>query len=149
MLGGKIRKNGHDFEDVIKAYEVWINLTKNVPQLVGEIEALTTVKYSSRWYDVLAKNRRQDFYVDSCTLMSKKGKKTRRRCIRRLIRVLKSFIQRGRIQDSKENFQFKTQDTLACIETCSFLKGKRSGNTGIKTEGKTSCHHISRCLTIH
>ena len=67
MLGGKIRKNGHDFEDVVKAYEVWTNPTKNVPQLVGEIEAMKTVKYSSPWYDILVKNRRQDFYVDSCT----------------------------------------------------------------------------------
>ena len=43
MLGGKIRKKGHDFEDVVKAYEVWTNPTKNVPQLVGEIKAMTAV----------------------------------------------------------------------------------------------------------
>ena len=34
----------------MKAYDSWKNCEKSVPQLVGEIQAMTIVKYSSRWY---------------------------------------------------------------------------------------------------
>ena len=36
------------FEDVISAYLNWKNLMKDVTDLIGQLEALTIVKYSPR-----------------------------------------------------------------------------------------------------
>ena len=52
-IGKKIRAHGHNFEDVISAYLNWINPMKDVTDLVGHLEALTVVKYSPRWYNIL------------------------------------------------------------------------------------------------
>ena len=61
-LGKRIQEWGHEFEDVMKAYDSWKNCEESVPQLVGEIKAMTTVKHSSRWYEIQGKNRRENFY---------------------------------------------------------------------------------------
>ena len=34
---------------------------KDVMDLIGQLEALTVVKYSPRWYDILERNRRQPY----------------------------------------------------------------------------------------
>ena len=47
-MGKKIHACGHDFEDVISAYLDWKNLMKDVTDLIGQLEALTVVKYSPR-----------------------------------------------------------------------------------------------------
>ena len=47
-MGKKIHACGHDFEDVISAYLNWKNLMKDVTDLIGQLEALTIVKYSPR-----------------------------------------------------------------------------------------------------
>ena len=46
----------------MKAYDSLKNCEESVPQLVGEIKAMTTVKHSSRWYEIQGKNRRENFY---------------------------------------------------------------------------------------
>ena len=58
-IGKKIRAHGHKFEDVISAYRNSRNPMKDVTDLMGELEALTVVKYSRRWYNILERNRRQ------------------------------------------------------------------------------------------
>ena len=47
-IGKKIRAHWHDFEDVISAYLNWMNPMKDVTDLIGQLEALTVVKYSPR-----------------------------------------------------------------------------------------------------
>ena len=47
----------------MKAYDSWKNCEESVPQLVGEIKAMTTVKHSSRWYEIQGKNRRENSMV--------------------------------------------------------------------------------------
>ena len=58
-IGKKICAHGHNFEDVISAYLNWMNPMKDVTDLVRHLEALTVVKYSPRWYNILERNRRQ------------------------------------------------------------------------------------------
>ena len=57
----KIRAYGHDFEDVISAYLNWMNPMKDVTDLIGQLKALTVVKYLPRWLHILEKNRRQAY----------------------------------------------------------------------------------------
>ena len=35
------------------------NCDESMPQLMGEIQAMTTIKHSSRWYEIQGKNRRE------------------------------------------------------------------------------------------
>ena len=58
-IGKKICAHVHNFEDVISAYLNWMNPMKDVTDLVRHLEALTVVKYSPRWYNILERNRRQ------------------------------------------------------------------------------------------
>ena len=58
-LGKRIQEWGHEFEDVMEAYDNWKNCDKSMPQLMGEIQAMTTIKHSSRWYEIQGKNRRE------------------------------------------------------------------------------------------
>ena len=39
---------GHDFEEVMHAYDNWKNPMKDVTDLIGQLEALTFVKCSPR-----------------------------------------------------------------------------------------------------
>ena len=57
-IGKKIRAYGHDFEEVMHAYDNWKNPMRDVTDLIGQLEALTGVKYSPRWYNILERNRR-------------------------------------------------------------------------------------------
>ena len=57
-IGKKIRAHGHDFEEVMHAYDNWKNPMRDVTDLIGQLEALTGVKYSPRWYNILERNRR-------------------------------------------------------------------------------------------
>lgn len=57
--GKKIRAHGHEFEDVTSAHRNSRNPMKDVTDLIGELEALTVVKYSPRWYNILERNSRQ------------------------------------------------------------------------------------------
>ena len=43
---------------VMHAYDNWKNPMKDVTDLIGQLEALTVVKYSLRWYDIVERNRR-------------------------------------------------------------------------------------------
>ena len=45
-IGKKIRAHGHDFEGVMHAYDNWKNPMRDVTNLIGQLEALTGVKYS-------------------------------------------------------------------------------------------------------
>ena len=39
-LGKRIQEWGHEFEDVMEAYDNWKNCDKSMPQLMGEIQAM-------------------------------------------------------------------------------------------------------------
>ena len=67
-IGKKIRAHGHDFEEVMHAYDNWKNPMRDVTDLIGQLEALTGVKYSPRWYNILERNRRHtlDHYLFTC-----------------------------------------------------------------------------------
>ena len=43
----------------MEAYDNWKNCDESMPQLMGEIQAMTTIKHSSRWYEIQGKNRRE------------------------------------------------------------------------------------------
>ena len=43
----------------MEAYDNWKNCDKSMPQLMGEIQAMTTIKHSSHWYEIQGKNRRE------------------------------------------------------------------------------------------
>ena len=43
-IGKKIRACGHDFEDVVSAYLNWKNPSKDVTDLIGQMEVLTVLK---------------------------------------------------------------------------------------------------------
>ena len=47
-IGKKIRACGHDFEEVMDAYSNCKNPMKDVTDLIGQLKALTIVKYSPR-----------------------------------------------------------------------------------------------------
>ena len=57
-IGKKIRACGHDFEEVMHAYDNWKNPRKDVTDLIDQMEALTAVKYSPWRYNILERNRR-------------------------------------------------------------------------------------------
>ena len=57
-IGKKIRAHGHDFEEVMHAYDNWKNPMRDVTDLIVQLEALTGVKYSLRSYNILERNRR-------------------------------------------------------------------------------------------
>ena len=50
----------------MEAYDNWKNCDKSMPQLMGEIQAMTTIKHSSRWYEIQGKNRREFLWSKIC-----------------------------------------------------------------------------------
>ena len=57
-IGKKIRACGHDFEEVLHAYDNWKKPRKDMTDLIGQMEALIVVKYSPQWYNFVERNRR-------------------------------------------------------------------------------------------
>ena len=52
-IGKKIRAHEHDFEDVTSVYLNWMNPMKDVIDLIGQLEALTVIKHSPLWYNIV------------------------------------------------------------------------------------------------
>ena len=99
-LGKKIRTHGYDFEDVISAYRSSRNPMKDVMDLIGQLEALTVVKYSPRWYDILERNGRQpyDNWLFTCEDI---------------------FATHGGVVSWEKNSSLKEKDPFASFGTCS------------------------------
>ena len=51
---------GTIFEDVTSSLN-WMNPVRDVTDLIRQLEVLTVIKYSPRWYNILKTNRRQRF----------------------------------------------------------------------------------------
>ena len=49
---------GTIFEDVTSSLN-WMNPVRDVTDLIRQLEVLTVIKYSPRWYNILKTNRRQ------------------------------------------------------------------------------------------
>ena len=70
--------------------------------------------------------------------MSKRAKKTRRRRMRNLFRVLKVFIEDGRIFAWEKSASPSAQDSSASIETCTRCGKVSERNSGVEITGETS-----------
>ena len=51
---------GTIFEDFTSSLN-WMNPVRDVTDLIRQLEVLTVIKYSPRWYNILKRNRRQTF----------------------------------------------------------------------------------------